>query len=105
MRAISPATRPTERGVAYISRPLAREASREISGTARHRPATPDTVRWYDGRANTVDRPPPLPGQEVAGATGAPGGLARSRVPPTATTSGSLAGQSTCGIRYGVPSG
>ena len=30
-------------------------------------------MRWYAGRANTVDRPPPLSGQEVAGATNADG--------------------------------
>src|SRR5512146_1177803 len=92
----------TELAVVYISRPLLGEAAREMSGTARHRPATLATAFCHGGRANTVDRPPLLSGQEVAGATGADGGWARSRVPPTATTSGSLAGQPTCGERYRV---
>src|SRR6185312_10825687 len=95
-----PGAAPPERAVVYISRPLLRDAAREMSGMARHRPATPATAFCHGGRVNTRDRPPLLCGQEVAGATGAEGGWAPSLVPPTATTSGSLAGQPTCGVRY-----
>src|SRR5262249_62051609 len=91
---------PTEPGVAYSSRPLSQEASMEMSGMTRVRPSIPASEFWNCGRGNTKDRPPPLCGQAVAGTVAAPGDCAPSRVPPTAVTSGRLAGQPIRGGRY-----
>jgi len=33
----------------------------EMSGTPRWSPARPATEFWYDGRAETVEMPPPVP--------------------------------------------
>src|SRR5215471_18737971 len=79
------------------------DALSEMSGTPRREPTTAATLFWYAGLLKKIDLPPPL-------AAGEPGSfhtrsgtillprLFRRRLrPPTAVTSGSLAGQDVTG--------
>src|SRR6267143_1892415 len=94
--------------------PPSHAALMETSGTPRREPTALCTLDWKAGRANTVDRPPPVDvgtGGEpttlallvsfhaVSGFVRSPWASRRSCVPPSAVTSGSVAGQDVTGNR------
>ena len=63
----------------------------EMSGMPRAGPVTAAVL--VAGPGEDRDTPPPLPIQPMSGRSRAPLPLRNMRVPPTAVTSGSLAGQ------------
>src|SRR5450755_1235397 len=81
----------------------------DTSATPRREPVTSRTLFCQAGRVNTADSPappakPPMLAKAVPALTRSPVAPVCRRVPPTAVTSGSLAGHRVTGKGYSPPS-